>query len=103
MFGKSQNVGLTFASSLKHELQILDYELADLQAYNDDLKLPAPTKDKEQIKLQYFIYLCEEIFKRINWALFSNCDLPNKITYNRECKNFILIWLHYLMRSIRLS
>jgi hypothetical protein len=91
MFGKSQNVGITFDSSLKNELQILDFELADLlRIANDDLKLPAPTKDKEQIKLQYFIYLCEEIFKRINWDLFPNCDLSNKTTYNRECKNFIL-------------
>jgi len=92
MFGRSQNVGFTFAQSLIHELEIMEYELDDLvRIARADSKLPAPEKDKEIIKLQYFVYLGEEIFKQIAFQYyFKHLDLSNETTYNSECKKFIV-------------
>jgi hypothetical protein len=92
MFGRSQNTGLTFVQSLIHELEKIEFEFDDLiRIARADLKLPKPTKDKEQRKLQYFIYLGEEIFKRISFQyFFPHLDLSNTIIYNRECKNFLV-------------
>lgn len=92
MFGRSQNTGLTFVQSLVHELEIMEFELDDLlRIARADLKLPKPTQDKEQRKLQYFIYLGEEIFKRISFQyFFPDLDLSKSNIYNRECKNFLV-------------
>lgn len=102
MFGRSQNAGLTFEDSLKHELEILQFELHELSRIAEqDLKLPK-SDEKKQKKLQYFIFLCEEIFKSIEWNYFPNLDLTNKTTYNKECKKFI-IDMASILDEIRLT
>ena len=90
MFGRSLNTGITFQDNLVHELEILEFELDDLlKITRADRKLPKPRKDQYQVKLQYFIYLAEEIFKRIAFNLFfPNLDLTKH--YDKACKDFVI-------------
>lgn len=90
--GRSMNVPANFTDNLLHEFEIMQFELADLKRLAElDYKLPKPDPDAVQRKLQYFIYLGEEIFKRISFQyFFPDLDLSNSIIYNRECKNFLV-------------
>jgi hypothetical protein len=92
MFGRSLNVGFHFVENLAHELEKIEFELDELERVAKlDLKLPQPTKDKEIIKLQYFVYLGEEIFKNVPYDhFFPDLKLENPKVYNKECKNFIV-------------
>ena len=89
--GMSMNVPANFTDNLLHELEIMQFELQDLKRLAElDHKLPKPDPDAVQRKLQYFIYLGEEIFKQIDWSFFPNFNFSKKVDYDNECKKFII-------------
>lgn len=89
--GRSMNVPANFTDNLLHELEIMQFELQDLKRLAElDHKLPKTDPDAVQRKLQYFIYLGEEIFKQIDWSFFPNFNFSKKVDYDNECKKFII-------------